>query len=62
MPVDEALAFEAELIDNGTKAFRWMPPDGSPEEDFILDPVQWDWTWGSDDLAALSFTLRRFYS
>ena len=61
MPIDEALSFESELIANGTGFFLWTPPDRSTEESYILDPVQWDWTWASGDLAAISFTLKRWY-
>jgi phage-related protein len=62
MPIDEALAFENELIANGTGFFNWTPPDRSSEETFILDPVEWEWTWGSDSMASINFTLKRWYS
>ena len=61
MPVDEALAFEAELIANGTGFFSWTEPDSRQTYNYILDPVEWRWQWSTDDLAALSFTLRRWY-
>ena len=62
MRVDEALAFEEDLIANGTGFFNWTPPDQTSEATFILDPVEWEWRWGSDEYAAISFTLKRWYS
>ena len=60
MPTDEALDFEAELITNGEGFFEWTPPNET-KQNFILDPVEWSWTWIDPENAAISFTLRRWY-
>lgn len=62
MPVEQALELENELIVNGTNPFDWTPPDGTEAQEFILDPVEWEWEWGDSSFAALSFTLKRWYS
>lgn len=61
IPVDEALAFEEELIANGTGFFLWTPPYESQAYEFILDPVEWNWNFQGGDYASLSFTLKRWY-
>ena len=61
MPVAEAYAFEAELIALGTQAFGWTPPNEPDEKQWVLDPVAWDWTYSTGDVASLSFTLKRWY-
>ena len=61
MSVDDALDFEAQLIANGTLPFDWTPPDGSGQAEFVLDPIDWKWSWESDNVASLSFTLKRWY-
>ncbi len=61
MKFEDAYALEQELIANGTGFFLWTPPNETEAQEFILDPVQWDWSWQSDDMASLSFTLKRWY-
>lgn len=61
MPFQEALDFEKELIKNGTGFFTWTPPGETDSQDFILDPVKWEWNWQTGDLASISFTLKRWY-
>lgn len=62
MPVDDAYDLEAELIANGTTPFSWTPPGEDDAQDFILDPVVWSWSWADANHAALSFTLKRWYT
>ena len=62
MPFKDALDLEAELIENGTKPFSWTPPGEEDAQDFILDPVAWNWVWATPDYVALSFTLKRWYT
>jgi len=61
MPVAQAYAFEAELIALGTRSFGWIPPNETADKQWILDPVAWNWTYSTGDLASLSFTLKRWY-
>ena len=61
MPVEEAYAFENELIALGTRSFGWTPPNETAEKQWILDPVTWNWSYSTGDLASLSFTLKRWY-
>ena len=61
MPVEEVQAFEAELIANGEKPFNWTEPFSNTVETWVLDPVSWDWTIQSGDVAQLTFTVRRWY-
>lgn len=61
MPVCDVEALEQELIANGVKSFSWTAPNESTPSNWILDPVSWDWSFQTTDLASLSFTLRRWY-
>ena len=61
MPFDDAFALEQELIANGTGFFVWTPPNEKEAQEFILDPVQWNWDFQSGDYASLSFKLKRWY-
>ena len=61
MPVADALALEQELITLGTKSFAWTPPNEPAPKNWILDPVMWDWSYQTGDIASLSFTLKRWY-
>ena len=61
MEIADAQAFEAELIANGPKPFVWTPPQETTPSKWILDPVQWDWSWSTDTLVSISFRLRRWY-
>ena len=61
MPLQEALAFEAELEANGPTFFTWTPPGETTPENWILDPVAWDWTFESVDFASIAFSIRRWY-
>jgi len=62
MTIENAQAFEQELITNGTAPYTWTPPHETEASTWILDPVKWDWQYLSDDLAAISFTIKRWYS
>ena len=62
MAVKDCLELEKQLIANGTKPFLWAEPYTTTKETWVLDPVQWDWSYQTEDLATLSFTLRRWYS
>ena len=61
MPVADALALEQELITLGTNFFAWTPPNEPAAKNWILDPVMWDWSYQTGDIATLSFTLKRWY-
>ena len=61
MPVEDVLALEAELIALGPDFFAWTPPNETASKNWILDPVQWDWSYQTGDMASLSFTLKRWY-
>lgn len=61
MPFEDALALEEELLANGTGFFTWTPPNEADAYEFILDPVQWQWSFQSDSMASISFTLKRWY-
>ena len=58
MPVEEAQALEAELIANGVGFFEWTPPHETTPRKWMLDPVAWEWSYQSPDIASLSFSLR----
>jgi phage-related protein len=62
MDFNDALNFEEELIANGTQPFDWTPPGETTEEKYIVDPVSWEWSWQTTDLATISFTLKRWYT
>jgi hypothetical protein len=61
MPIADVLALEQELIALGPKSFDWTPPNEPLPKKWILDPVKWDMDYSTGDLAALSFTLKRWY-
>jgi phage-related protein len=61
MPLDEAQAFEAELEANGPTFFSWTPPNDSTPSNWILDPVAWEWSYPTNSMASISFSLRRWY-
>lgn len=61
MPVADVLALDQELITLGTNFFAWTPPNEPAAKNWILDPVTWDWSYQTGDMASLSFTLRRWY-
>lgn len=61
MEFDDALSLEEELIANGTGFFTWTPPNEVDEYEWILDPVEWEWSFEETGLASLSFTLKRWY-
>ena len=61
MSVCEVEALEQELIVNGPNYIKWCAPNQSEATNWILDPVSWDWSFDTTDLASLSFTLRRWY-
>ena len=60
-PIEEVQALEAELIANGAQAFTWKEPYASTAETWILDPVAWEWNIQTDDLAQLTFSIKRWY-
>ena len=60
MSICDAEAFEQELIANGNGFFSWCAPNESEESSWILDPVSWDWSFDTTDMASLSFSLRRW--
>ena len=61
MPIKDVQDLEAELIANGTTPFDWTEPFGSSSETWVLDPVAWDWTIQTGDMAQLTFNVRRWY-
>lgn len=64
LPFEQIEALENEIIALANNSFEWTPPNETattPVKRWILDPPSWDWSYSSDDLASLSFTLRRFY-
>ena len=54
-------ALEDELIALGTNYFAWIPPNETVSKNWVLDPVTWNWSYATGDLASLSFTLKRWY-
>lgn len=62
MTIENAQAFEQELIANGTGNYTWTPPHETDASTWILDPVQWDWQYLTPDLATITFTIKRWYS
>lgn len=62
LPVSNVLALENELITLGSNYFLWTPPNEPSPKKWILDPVRWDWTYSSTDIAKISFVLKRWYS
>ena len=54
-------ALENEIIALGTDFFAWTPPNEATSKNWILDPVEWTWSYGSDRLCSLQFTLKRWY-
>lgn len=61
MSAEDCLALENELIALGPRSFEWTPPNEPDAKDWVLDPPQWSWTYASDDLAKIAFTLKRWY-
>lgn len=62
MPVANALALEEELIALGSGFFEWTAPNDTEAKNWVLEPVQWDWSYQTGDIASLSFTLKRWYN
>ena len=60
MPTCDVEALEQELIANGPGFFSWTAPNESTPSNWILDPVSWDWSFQTTDMASLSFSLRRW--
>ncbi len=62
LSIENCQSLEQELIDNGTAPFTWTEPNATDAETWILDPVEWQWTYQTAFLAQLSFTVKRWYS
>ena len=60
MLICDVEALEQELINNGVNFIQWTAPNEREPSNWILDPVSWNWSFQTTDLASLSFTLRRF--
>ena len=61
MTLENAEAFEAELVANGVGFFPWTPPGESAPSNWIVDPVTWQISYPSPKHAVFSFTLRKWY-
>ena len=61
MTLENAAAFEAELVANGVGFFPWTPPGESTPSNWIVDPATWQISYPSPKHAVFSFTLRKWY-
>ena len=61
MAVADVQALETELIALGPGFFAWTPPNETVPKNWILEPIQWAWSFQTGDMASLSFTLKRWY-
>ena len=58
--VDVMQDLEQEIIALGANSFAWTAPYETEEKRWILEPYSWEWSF-NDNLARISFTLKRFY-
>jgi phage-related protein len=56
--IEEVLRLEAELEALGVGRFDWTPPGEATPRRWELDPVSWERTYATDDLASVSFSIR----
>lgn len=61
MSTADALALEVELLALGSGYFEWTPPFETDPKNWILEPVRWDWSYLGDDMATISFSIKRWY-
>ena len=56
--IEAVLKLEAELETLGVGKFQWAPPGEASSRWWQLDPVEWQRSYQTEDLASVSFSIR----